>query len=55
VRIGVSGRNLLTFTGYRGADPENAEIARSAAEGIPWELWSYPPSRSVYFNVDLGF
>jgi hypothetical protein len=55
VRIGLSGRNLLTVTPFRGADPENNEIQRSAAEGVPWEIWAYPPSRSMWFNVDLGF
>ncbi|MBI4420301.1 MAG: SusC/RagA family TonB-linked outer membrane protein [Gemmatimonadetes bacterium] len=55
VRIGLSGRNLLTFTPFRGADPENNEIQRSAAEGVPWEIWAYPPSRSLWFNIDVGF
>jgi hypothetical protein len=55
VRVGVSGRNLLTFTPFRGADPENNEIQRSAAEGVPWEIWAYPPARSLWFNIDVGF
>ena len=55
VRLGLSGRNLITWTTFRGADPENNEIQRSAAEGVPWEIWAYPPARSVWFNVDVGF
>ena len=55
VRVGISGRNLLTFTSFRGADPESAEIQRSLAEGVPWEIWAYPPSRSLWFNIDVGF
>jgi hypothetical protein len=53
--LGLSARNLLTITSYRGSDPENNEIQRSAAEGVPWEIWAYPPSRSLFFNVDVGF
>jgi hypothetical protein len=55
VRLAVSGRNLLTVTNYTGSDPEVSQIVESAAFGIPWELWAYPPSRSVWFSVDLGF
>jgi len=54
-RVGLSGRNLLTITNFRGADPENNEIQRSAAEGVPWEIWAYPPSRSLFLNIDIGF
>jgi outer membrane receptor protein involved in Fe transport len=55
LRVGLTGRNLITITPYRGGDPESNEIQRSAAEGVPWEIWPYPPSRSLWLNVDLGF
>ncbi|MBI4421187.1 MAG: TonB-dependent receptor plug domain-containing protein [Gemmatimonadetes bacterium] len=55
LRLSLSGRNLLTLTDYTGSDPEANQIARSAAEGIPWDFWAYPPSRSLWFSVDLGF
>ncbi|MBI4501904.1 MAG: SusC/RagA family TonB-linked outer membrane protein [Gemmatimonadetes bacterium] len=54
-RVGLTGRNLLTITPYRGANPEANEIQRSAAEGVPWEIWPYPPSRSLFLSIDLGF
>jgi len=55
VRLTVQGRNLVTMTNYRGTDPETNSIVESAAFEEPWELWAYPPSRSVWFSVDLGF
>ena len=55
VRLGLSGHNLFTFTSFRGADPENNEVRASAAQATAWEIWAYPPSRSLWFNIDLGF
>jgi hypothetical protein len=55
VRFTVSGRDLLTFTPYYGGDPEVAEVHRSAAAAATRDLWVYPPSRSVWFSIDLGF
>jgi TonB-linked SusC/RagA family outer membrane protein len=54
-RLELSGRNLLTITPYHStADPEANQIARSAAQGVPWDIWSYPPSRSFFFTIHLG-
>jgi hypothetical protein len=52
-RLSVSGRNLLTFTGYTGHDPEvsnfgNQNIARNI------DVAPFPPSRSFWFSIDLG-
>lgn len=52
--ISVSGRNLLTFTDYTGLDPEvsnfgNQNIARNI------DVAPFPPSRSFWFSVHLGF
>ncbi|MBI4501173.1 MAG: SusC/RagA family TonB-linked outer membrane protein [Gemmatimonadetes bacterium] len=54
-RLSLSGRNLLTFTPYQGYDPENNQIVRSAAQGTPWDIWAYPPSRSFWLSLSLGF
>ncbi|RMH12569.1 MAG: SusC/RagA family TonB-linked outer membrane protein [Gemmatimonadetes bacterium] len=53
-RISVSGRNLFTFTDYTGVDPEvsnfgNQPIARNI------DVAPFPPSRSIWFAVDLVF
>lgn len=54
-RIGLSGRNLLTWTPYHStADPEANQIGRSASQGVPWDIWAYPASRSFYFTVNVG-
>ncbi|HEX2680911.1 MAG TPA: TonB-dependent receptor, partial [Candidatus Dormibacteraeota bacterium] len=55
VRVGVSGKNLLTFTPYRGYDPEVQQVARSLAAETSWELWSYPASRQFLFSIEAGF
>ena len=57
IRANVSGRNLLTFSKYKkvGYDPEVQQVAQSLATEMTWELWAYPPNRSFYFSVDVGF
>ncbi len=54
MRVSVSGRNLWTHTDYTGLDPEvsnfgNQNIARNI------DVAPYPPSRSFWFSVELGF
>jgi TonB-linked SusC/RagA family outer membrane protein len=54
VRLELSGRNLYTWTKYTGADPEvsnfgNQQISRFI------DLAPFPPSRSFFFTVDVGF
>lgn len=54
VRFSLSGRDLLTFSDYEGLDPEvsnfgNQQIGRNV------DTSPYPPSRSFWFSVDLGF
>ncbi|HET7551781.1 MAG TPA: SusC/RagA family TonB-linked outer membrane protein [Gemmatimonadaceae bacterium] len=53
-RLSVSGRNLLTFTDYDGLDPEvsnfgNQNIARNI------DVAPFPPSRSFWFSLEVGF
>jgi TonB-dependent starch-binding outer membrane protein SusC len=53
-RISLSGRNLLRFTGYRGLDPEVSNFGNQAVvRNI--DVAPFPPSRSFFFSVDLGF
>lgn len=54
MRAEVSGRNLLTWTDYRGVDPEvsnfgNTNIIRNA------DLAPFPPSRSFFFSLAVDF
>jgi hypothetical protein len=53
-RLTLSGRNLIRITNYKGYDPEvsnfgNQPIARNI------DVAPYPPNRSFYFSVDVGF
>ena len=53
-RLTLSGRNLLRFTGYRGLDPEVSNFGNQAiVRNI--DVAPFPPSRSFFFSVDLGF
>ena len=54
VRVGVSGRNLLTWQRYSGLDPEVANVG-SAAIRNNLDVSPYPPSRSFFFNFTVGF
>lgn len=53
-RLNVSGRNLLRFTPYKGLDPEVSNFGNQAiARNI--DVAPFPPSRSFFFSIDLGF
>jgi TonB-linked SusC/RagA family outer membrane protein len=53
-RLTVSGRNLIRFTGYTGYDPEVSNFGNQAiVRNI--DVAPYPPSRSFFFSVDVGF
>jgi TonB-dependent starch-binding outer membrane protein SusC len=52
--LSLSGRNLYTWTKYTGLDPEvsnfgNQNIARNI------DVAPFPPSRSFWFSVQVGF
>lgn len=51
--LGVSGRNLLVFTGYDGYDPEVSQFG-NVAIGRAVDVLPFPSSRSFYFKVALG-
>jgi TonB-dependent starch-binding outer membrane protein SusC len=53
-RLSLTGRNLLRFTPYRGLDPEVSNFANQAiVRNI--DVAPFPPSRSFFFSIDLGF
>jgi TonB-dependent starch-binding outer membrane protein SusC len=53
-RLSLEGRNLLRFTPYRGLDPEVSNFGRQAiVRNI--DVAPFPPSRSFFFSIDLGF
>jgi TonB-linked SusC/RagA family outer membrane protein len=53
-RLNLSGRNLLRFTPYKGIDPEVSNFGNQAiARNI--DVAPFPPSRSFFFSIDLGF
>lgn len=54
VRLSLTGRNLLLFTKYTGLDPEVANFGSTAIRNN-LDITPYPPSRSVFFNIALGF
>ncbi len=54
LRVGFSGRNLLMFTNYLGYDPEVSNFG-NVVLGRGQDVAPFPSSRSVYFNIALGF
>jgi TonB-linked SusC/RagA family outer membrane protein len=54
-RIFVTGQNLLTFTKYKGWDPEvNADdVVSNIAQG--YDFYSAPQARTITFGVNIGF
>ncbi len=53
-RISLSGRNLLRFTDYRGLDPEVSNFGNQAiVRNI--DVAPFPPSRSFFLSIDVGF
>ncbi len=54
LRVEVSGRNLATWTKYKGYDPEVSNFS-NANLGRFQDVAPYPPSRSVFFSVIANF
>jgi TonB-linked SusC/RagA family outer membrane protein len=53
-RLNLSGRNLITISPYPGLDPEVSNFGNQAiARNI--DVAPFPPSRSFFFSIDLGF
>jgi TonB-linked SusC/RagA family outer membrane protein len=53
-RVTVSGRNLIIATDYTGLDPEVSNFG-SQAVSRGFDVSPYPPSRSFWLSIDLGF
>ncbi|HEX8107012.1 MAG TPA: carboxypeptidase regulatory-like domain-containing protein [Kofleriaceae bacterium] len=53
LQVSVSGRNLLTFTGYSGLDPEVSNFGNQPI-GRNYDVAPYPPSRSYWLSVTAG-
>jgi TonB-dependent starch-binding outer membrane protein SusC len=53
-RISLTGRNLLTFSKYSGLDPEVGNLG-SAAIRNNLDVAAYPPSRSIFLDIAVGF
>lgn len=54
VRLGISGRNLLTFTDYSSYDPE-VSVKGGSGLSSGAEVAPYPSTKQVYFHLSLGF
>ena len=52
-RISLAGRNLFIISGYNGFDPEVNNGGNVVARFV--DLAPFPPSRSLFFSIDLGF
>jgi hypothetical protein len=52
-RVSLSGRNLWIISGYNGYDPEVNNGGNFVARFV--DLAPYPPSRSIFFSVELGY
>jgi len=53
-RFELSGRNLKTWTKYRGLDPEVSNFGNAALSRL-WDLAPYPPSRQFFLSADVTF
>lgn len=55
VRLFVTGQNLLTFTNYKGWDPEvNADyIVSNIAQG--YDFYTAPQARTITGGINIGF
>jgi TonB-linked SusC/RagA family outer membrane protein len=54
IRIGASGNNLLTWTNYRGYDPEVSNFGSTNTQAQV-DVVSYPSTKRVFFHINLEF
>ncbi|MBD2768225.1 SusC/RagA family TonB-linked outer membrane protein [Hymenobacter sp. BT664] len=54
LRVGVSGNNLLTWTKYKGYDPEVSNFGSTNTQAQV-DVVGYPSTRRVFFTLQLGF
>lgn len=60
LRFYFSGQNLMTFTKYKGFDPEIGDLTQGAGNdvrslGIGVDLGNYPQPRLYYFGINVTF
>jgi TonB-linked SusC/RagA family outer membrane protein len=53
LRMYVSSQNLVTFTGYKGYDPEIGSKNGTLTNGV--DFGQYPTARSFQFGLQVGF
>jgi TonB-dependent starch-binding outer membrane protein SusC len=53
LRVTLTGRNLWTWDNYSGLDPEVSNFGNQPV-GRNYDVAPYPPSRSVWFSVEVG-
>lgn len=53
VSVGITGRNLILWSGFTGADPDTNLTGASRGRGLNY--FNNPGSRSVLFNLKFGF
>jgi TonB-linked SusC/RagA family outer membrane protein len=54
MRVSLTGRNLFMWTNYTGVDPEVANFGAAAIRNN-LDIGPYPPTRSFFLNISLGF
>lgn len=54
MRVSLTGRNLWMTTKYSGLDPEVANFGAAAIRNN-LDIGPYPPTRSIFFNIAMGF
>ena len=55
LRIYVQAQNLITFTGYKGLDPEVGNTAGGSGWASGIDLGLYPPSRTYLVGASIKF
>jgi TonB-linked SusC/RagA family outer membrane protein len=55
IKIGVIGRNLLTFTKYSGYDPEVQTWTDNGAQYFPYDFAGYPNYRTFSGSIEFKF
>lgn len=54
IRIGASGNNLVTWTKYRGYDPEVSNFGATNTQAQV-DVVGYPSTKRVFFHLNLDF
>ena len=58
LRFYISAQNILTFTKYKGYDPEVNYLSGGGPGGnlnLGLDYGSYPNAKSVTFGINVGF